>query len=1220
VDTADLADTQDVADADARGQAHRWFSVGTAADLTEGGWTRKLDDNLAALRLLKLLDKEQRPASDAEQAVLATAVKKLLGQPKTWQDPALADTGEPEAMHIEESPRRGPVAQATVIPGLSQFAERDVVPGLKTAAKDVVDAHAGIRALWAPARISESADTMATIMRPNLALRRQRDAQARKAMRALEVVWDKMPQRAQLAFAMAVDEGRVGDLPDSQRDLARLLHDINAAKRREANALGGKVGYIEHYYPREWVRPGKVREYIMRALYGKRPLQGRAGFKKARARDKETGEIFSFRELHAAGFEPVSDNPITAHLRKWTEMDKWIAARRILLEGKQAGVATFVKVGEKPPDGHIRYPESFGTVYGPPTVPVKEAYDAGLMEALHRFAEAHGIRMVRRVNLGGTRWGYHVKKGTLSEVHTRFGGPEGVLMHEIGHVLDHTHRLGEAIGLAQASERKEEINFSEVPSKVAQELRNLADLRTDAKSSKHFRQYVRSRSEVIANLVHAFLYVPDLAKQAAPNAYWALYNLAKDTPDLRGLLDIQKARSLRFGVNLSSVRVDGRVIKGYYYGPPDAVRLLENHLSPGLRGHVAFDLYRYAGNFLNRVQLGLSAFHAVFTGLDFGLSQGALALEHASRGDVGKAARAGLPGLATSVGTAATLFGGPVGAVVGVPLAAAGIVGPIVRGLFLGDRFLKAFYERDAQLRDLVHEADLIVAGGGGIGWDTFWHHSAPEAFLKALRNAKAEAGVGNYPGAALRTVGALAKLVPAVLELQAKPIMEWWVPRLKLAAFMDLARLELATLGPHPDPMEARRVLQSAWRSVDNRFGELIYDNIFWHGILKDGGMATFRALGFSLGTVDEILGAFPAQAAQLGILPSVGTGGGGGGKPPTRMRNVGMEPDPAGGPDIPIYARVRAPWLSHKFAYLVSALWFAAIFGALYQYLHTGLRPGEKEEDGTIDPKMVLLDLYFPRTGGVKADGRPERASLPGYMKDFFGFLRHPLTTVEHKLHPMLVLAADIIRNEDYFGNAIRSEDVPALEQLRETLAFIAEQYKPISVQGFQTRRGERGESGIGAAENFLGINVAPQTVTRTPVEEYLHSLAPAIHRTTEQAAQATARRDFRTARQAGDADAARAAMESGQLTRRSILLAARSARLTSLQRAFQFTTLPHAITAYELATPGERADLQPLFARKYHSLLPNVQRDDRGALIQRFGAAMKLPVARPALAGTR
>jgi hypothetical protein len=74
VDTADVADAEDVGDAHARGEAPRFYTIGGAEDLTAGGWVSKLEDNLAALRLLKILERDKRPASDAEQAVLARYV------------------------------------------------------------------------------------------------------------------------------------------------------------------------------------------------------------------------------------------------------------------------------------------------------------------------------------------------------------------------------------------------------------------------------------------------------------------------------------------------------------------------------------------------------------------------------------------------------------------------------------------------------------------------------------------------------------------------------------------------------------------------------------------------------------------------------------------------------------------------------------------------------------------------------------------------------------------------------------------------------------------------------------------------------------------------------------------------------------------------------------------------------------------------------------------
>lgn len=71
VDTADLAPDADVAAAEARGEAPRRFTIDNTASLTEGGWSAKLADNVAAIRLLKVLQRESRLATDAEQAVLA---------------------------------------------------------------------------------------------------------------------------------------------------------------------------------------------------------------------------------------------------------------------------------------------------------------------------------------------------------------------------------------------------------------------------------------------------------------------------------------------------------------------------------------------------------------------------------------------------------------------------------------------------------------------------------------------------------------------------------------------------------------------------------------------------------------------------------------------------------------------------------------------------------------------------------------------------------------------------------------------------------------------------------------------------------------------------------------------------------------------------------------------------------------------------------------------
>src|SRR6185312_5079823 len=90
-----------------------------------------------------------------------------------------------------------------------------------------------------------------------------------------------------------------------------------------------------------------------------------------------------------------------------------------------------------------------------------------------------------------------------------------------------------------------------------------------------------------------------------------------------------------------------------------------------------------------------------------------------------------------------------------------------------------------------------------------------------------------------------------AAIEKVAEPLMKWWVPRLKMGVFAEMARYELQRLGPNASDIEIRRALARAWDSVDNRLGQLVYDNLFWHKATKDVAMASVRSVGWNVGTV---------------------------------------------------------------------------------------------------------------------------------------------------------------------------------------------------------------------------------------------------------------------------------------------------------------------------------------------------------------------------------
>jgi hypothetical protein len=903
--------------------------------------------------------------------------------------------------------------------------------------------------------------------------------------------------------------------------------------------------YIENYFPHEWKQPTKAKDLIRRIL-GKRPLQGPKTFLKKRsiptvaegiALGAGTGQL---QPRHAGAPQARRDGQVGHGARH--------------PEGVQGlGVAKFVRAGGAPPEGWQRYHDSFGTVYAPPFVKVQEAFDERLMEKLHEFATSLGITArygsvkiaQKGSGVGSDAWGYAIANpdGTNARIATKFAGPETVLEHEIGHILDWKYGLWDKI-----SRELDDEQFDGRERHPARELRDLADRRFEGEPEvkASFKKYVRKKEEKIANLVHAFIYNPTLAKEVAPNAYWALYNLAKDNPELAPLIDLQKTKSLVLGTSTTDQRVNGTVISGHYYGPPDAVRILNNYLSPGLRGNAMFDAYRTAGNFLNQVQLGLSGFHLTMTGIEAMVSKLAQGIEELSRGELGHAGR--------------TIAEAPVAT---------------ITTLFKGNRALKELYARDANLRTIVGVADLVAQGGGGVHRDKTMraYEDRVEATLKALRQ-------GNV-------IGAAARVPAALFELPTKFVMEWWVPRLKLGAFLDMARMELRTLGPEPSLADVRRVLGGVQDSIDNRFGQLVYDNLFWHNALKDAGMGAVRALGWNVGTIREVFGAPTGQAKHLVNRP-------------TRLRDTGARGDG----DTPIYTREKDPWLTHKAAYVVALAIGIGLISAIYEYLHTGEGPKE------------LRDLAFPRTGGKRPDGKEERVSFPSYFKDVYAFFHDLPTsateTVGHKLQPLLNLLYETWSNEDYYGTELRNPDDPLVQQLQDYVAFLAEQVKPISLRSFDQRKQDRGGTGISGVESFFGVTPAPASVYRSRAEDRMRKYLPQQGQTKREAEASQVKRDLKDAVRSQDRTAATAALAAGELSQRQVEEAVRTARLTPLQAGFRHLTLDQALKVWEVATPDERGSLRVLLQRKAESALDNAPPADVKSLAQRVRAALGLPVS--------
>lgn len=229
-------------------------------------------------------------------------------------------------------------------------------------------------------------------------------------------------------------------------------------------------------------------------------------------------------------------------------IERAIATRELIDQIKSVGEQTgqeLVKSGEPRQEAKA----GFFTIDHPafkiyryrPDVVQKEAFDKLMVNKLNQFASDIGVSHERVARIGGNIWGKAEMGG--DRIKSRFGGPETVITHEIGHQLDHKYGLKEKFVNAKNTKK---------------ELRALADLRYEGAEdqvSNYFKKYVREGSEKIANMVHAYVHMPERFKEVAPNSYAEFTSFLKEHPELNGLNEIKP--SLRLGTGSISKRPPG---------------------------------------------------------------------------------------------------------------------------------------------------------------------------------------------------------------------------------------------------------------------------------------------------------------------------------------------------------------------------------------------------------------------------------------------------------------------------------------------------------------------------------------------------------------------------------------------------------------------------------------------------------------------------------------
>ena len=447
---------------------------------------------------------------------------------------------------------------------------------------------------------------------------------------------------------------------------------------------------------------------------------------------------------------------------------------------------------------------------------------------------------------------------------------------------------------------------------------------------------------------------------------------------------------------------------GNWYAAEPAARVFNNYMSGGLFGKSAiYDVVRGTGNALNNLQLSLSGFHATFVVLDTMMSKMALGFQQIANGRPIEGAKNVLRGGFDPTTLLSTLRS--------------------------GQKLRKAWLMPAGADPVWGKIATMYEQAGGRIKMDTFYRSETSGPFFRSLADMKDPASPFRQAAQMFRDAPTLAEkalLVPfrvagRVIETMSEPLMGWMVPHAKAGVFAELAK-DWIERNPNASPEEAQKAAMKFQESIDNRMGQMVYDNLFWNKTMKDIAFITTRSVGWNLGTIREIAGGGVDAAKFLG--------------------NV---------------ARGKQGDFTTRMAYTMAMPVVTAIMGAALTYLATGKGP------------VDLIDYFFPPTG-TETNGVKDRRTIPGYVKDVIEYYKAPVQTVMNKTHPLISMLGDLHRNKDYYGATIYSHatDNPAVAYSE----YLLNQAIPFSWRSW-SRLNHQGASPLDQALAFWGINPAPQ-----------------------------------------------------------------------------------------------------------------------------------------------
>jgi len=912
---------------------------------------------------------------------------------------------------------------------------------------------------------------------------------------------------------------------------------------------------IENYVGRFWSQTaaGSGRDFL-RAIMGRRPFEGPKSFTKQRDLD------WFVEGLKRPDLIPATYNYVESQLAKIAEMERVISAEHTLRQEQELGRAKPIMLGQEPPfdmhgDPWVKIDRTGEdpafVVYLPPEVKHWEAVDTLVYGKLQKLIDSLNVMHERSPKIGGSRLGYAQGDKFIA---TKFGGAEGVVIHEVGHILDARYGLGveidRAIGAApkrtvlkgkragqQVPDYKTEGKDAALRRKtLREELRQLANLRRETMqgvpSSKELdpgdRAYLHSGPEKIANMVEAYVSARDRFRHVAPGIFEIFDRIVGEHPELHALRDIQP--SLSREEHGATTRVSGIITGGHWYAPRDAAAVWQNHLSKGLAGNPIYDAAIAPIHAGTQMLLGFSGFHGTVIATEGAFSDLALAIDNL----VNKGGQAGK-----------------------APMQVARAAISPIAGVSFGRKVMQE-YRIPGTHPELKQVLDAMIAGGfRGRATSELWSGDRKDRLKKAFRETlHAESKGRRLWGASRLPFNAIW----AGVEMASGPLMSKYVPLMKTAATYNAAAQALAKLPANASIDTMHRVMGDVVKEMDYRFGQVDYDNHFINRVAKDLAQLVFLAPGWTFGTL-ALAGRGLSDVAKI----------------PKRALKLAINSE--AGPD----AEDPPPELiGHSAAYWIGAVLGTMLINGSLTYWSTGERPHGK-------------DYWAFRDGSKDAAGNWNRHTVPGYlMHDIYGWSKHSVHTFKNKFAPTLAFFARLAENKDYFGDMIYDPDATLPEKLKQSGKALLKEHAPLSAQNYLEGK-KRGEgSNAEVVRNVFGVTPARRELVRTDAQnkmaEYLGRHSPET-RTPGEAEKGEMHGEVVDALRKGEElpGSVLDALRAGKLKRKTLYKWLGDARQPSIVGQFKRLSVDEAQRVWDLANPEEKA----LWADAYRTKVVNGQK---------------------------